>query len=264
MRRVVASAANLHRSSLRVRYALLWLVVGCGGLRSQATNLGSDVIDGLKAKEPELFDIERRLADSMASFVGQAVDVAVLSKAKGTWDTMLTRLNAESKVVIGRVAQGVERDLNNSIQVLVGENLELAENRLRGTTSRLVEQIRKDADPVVDGLAASLERAMRDRLRPVLIEIIAEASDSVARRVQALDRLVARSETGKQASRLLWGGLIGLGGLVVVGGLVWRRNSQREREAWEEVRKGLAPGQRGVIKEQLEQHGFGGQARRLD
>ena len=240
------------------------LLAGCSGVRSQATVLGSEVIAGVKATEPELFDIERRLADSMASFLGQAVDAAVLTRARGTWDTMLVRLNAESKVVVGQLAQGVERDLNRSIQVLVGENLELAESRLRRTTGRLIDDARRDADPLVDGLASSLERAMRDRLRPVLIEIISEASDSVARKVQAIDRLVATSETGKQASRLLWGALIGLGGIVVAGGLVWRRNSLRDRAAWQEIRNELAPGQRGALKEKLERQGYGGQAKRLD
>mgnify|MGYP001359792790 CR=1 FL=1 len=264
MNRAIVPATVARRFQTAGLWCWVLLAVGCGGLRNQATTLGSEVVAGVKATEPELFDIERRLADSMASFVGQAIDAAVLTKAKGTWDTMLARLNSESKVVVGRVAQGVERDLNRSIQVLVGENLELAENRLSGTTQRLVAQARRDADPLIDGLASSLERAMRDRLRPVLIEIITEASDSVARRVQALDRLVARSETGKQASRLMWGSLLGLGGVVAVGGLIWRRNSMRDRAAWDEIRKGLDPGQRGVLKEKLEQQGLEGQAKRLD
>ena len=235
----------------------------CGSVRSKATTLGSDVIASVRDQEPELFEIERRLADSAGAFVGRAVEDKVLARASGVWDTMLLKLNDQSKAVVGRVAQGVERDLNRSLQVMLAENLELADARGQRIVASVFENARGNVGPLVDTVMASMVIGLRDKLRPELIKVIGEAADSVSRRVKALDEQLAQSETGKGVGRLLWGLVIGLGVVVIGGGLAWRRSSTRTREAFRVAKAELekiAPFHRETVEQQLRNRGFARQA----
>lgn len=207
--------------------------MGCGGVKSQATSLGRDVVDALRSLEPEIFDIERRLADSAGVFIGRAVEQNVLARASGVWDSMLLRANEESRVIIRNVAQGVETDLNRSLQVLLQENLAVARTEGAAAADQVVQSamlsLRRNVDPLVETMSLSLARAMREELGPVMLEVINATADSLTRRVTVLDSLLADSETGRKASRTLWGVVIGLAGVLLVGGLwlrrerIWRR-----------------------------------------
>ena len=228
--------------------ALTVVAGGCGAVRSQATTLGTDVIGAVREKEPELFELQRQLADSMGSFLGRAVEDKVLTRASGVWDTMLLRMNDQSRAVVGRLAEGVERDLNRSLQVTLTENLDLA---------------RASVGPLIDTTLASLEAGMRGRLRPLLIHLIAEAADSVSDRIESLDRKLSQSPTGKNVARVLYV-LLGLLGVIVIGGgLAWRRSDVRTRRAFREVTARLqaaAPFQREAVQQDLRNKGFDRQA----
>jgi hypothetical protein len=218
---------------------------GCGAVRSQATTLGSDVVGAMRETQPELFEIERQLADSMAGFVGRAVEDKVLSRASGVWDTMLFKMNEQSKVVVGRLAQGVERDLNRSLQVMLSENMDLATEK---------------AAPLVDTLMRSLERGMRNQLQPVLIEILTRAGDSARIQLRLIDSIASTSRTGKQVSRMLYILLAGLAVTVIGGGFAWRRKTVRTREAFKLALASAAPVQRQAAQQDLRNQGFSREA----
>ena len=220
----------------------------CGAVRSQATNLGTDVVAAVREKEPELFELQRQLADSMGSFLGRAVEDKVLIRASGVWDTMLLKMNEQSRAVVGGLAQGVERDLNRSLQITLAENLGLA---------------RADLAPLIDTAIATLEAGVRGRLRPVLIQVIGEAADSVSSRIARLDSTVSRSPTGERAVRAVYGLVILLGVVLVAGGLAWRRNQVRNRRAFQALSSRLqaaAPFQRDALQQDLRNRGFDQQA----
>jgi hypothetical protein len=238
-----------HIARLHLLIALTLATGGCGAaVRSQATTLGDDVVGAMRETEPELFEIERRLADSMAGFVGRAFEDKVLSRASGVWDTMLLKMNEQSRVVVGGLAQGVERDLNRSLQVMLSENMELAT---------------RQASPLIDTAMSALERGMRDKLQPVLIEILKQAADSASGRLSAIDSMLAQSRTGKQASKVLYILLAGLGVIIIGGGLVWRRNEVRNKQAFRAAKAALesgAPFQRDAVQQTLRNQGFTRQA----
>lgn len=250
-----------------VRCNLLLLTValatGCGSFRSKAATLGSDILASVRDRQPELFELERQLADSAGAFVGRAVEDKVLTRASGVWDTMLLKLNDQSRAAVGRVAQGVERDLNRSLQVMLSENLELADAKGRRIVTSILDDARGNLGPLVDTTMGSLAAGIRERLRPVLIDVLGEAADSVSKRIAALDRQLAESETGKGVSRLLWGLVIGLGVVVIGGGLAWRRSFTRNREAFQVTKSALEsapPFHREAVEQQLRDLGFHKQA----
>jgi hypothetical protein len=251
----------------RISYRLICigvaLVAGCGGVRNKATTLGNDIIAGLKDQEPELFELERRLADSAATFVGRAVEDKVLTRASGVWDTMLLKVNDQSRLVVGRMAQGVERDLNRSLQVTLDENFRLADSSGRVMVARLVNSAlgaaRANSQPMIDEVMAALEKGLRGRLRPVLIEVIGEAGDSLARRIDALDSMLAKSKTGRGVSNLLWGLVIALGIIVIGGGIVWRRHTARTQRAFK-VAMNATTSSKPAVQQELRRQGFGRQA----
>lgn len=237
----------------RIRRCFLPLAVtvavgGCGAVRSQATNLGSDVVGAVRERQPELFEIERQLADSMAAFVGRAVEDKVLSRASGVWDTMLLKLNEQSKAVVGQLAQGVERDLNRSLQVMLSENLDLTSRESEDMINTLLASAAAKVGPLVDSL------------RPQVIRLISEAGESLSSRLVVVDRSLAESRTGKGLVRALWGSLIGLGVIVIGGGLAWRRTDKRNRRAFQAALQATPPLQREAVQQVLRNQGFDRQA----
>ena len=235
-------------------------LAGCNSFRSKATTLGSDVLAAVRDQQPELFEIERQLADSAGAFVGRAIEDKVLARATGVWDTMLLKLNDQSKAVVGRVAQGVERDLNRSVQVMLSENLELADARGRRIVASVFENAKGNLRPMVDSTMVSLSAGIREKLRPVLIEVIGEAADSVSRRIAALDRQLSQSETGRGVSRFLIALVAGLGVVVIGGGLAWRHTAIRNREAFRVATASLPSISREAIGQKLRDLGFQKQA----
>jgi hypothetical protein len=213
--------------------------------------MGTDVVGAVRETEPELFELERHLADSMGSFLGRAVEDKVLSRASGVWDTMLLKMNDQSRAVVGRLAEGVERDLNRSLQVLLSENLDLTSDEGAALVDRLLATATSRAGPLIDSL------------RGPLIKLISEAGDTLSSRLIIVDRTLARSETGKGVVRTLWGLVIGLAVIVIGGGLAWRRNDVRNRQAFRAARAALestAPVQRDVVQQVLRDQGFNRQA----
>lgn len=221
---------------------------GCGAVRSQATTLGSEVVGAVREKQPELFEIERTLADSMAAFIGRAVEDKVLSRASGVWDTMLLKLNEQSRAVVGQLAQGVERDLNRSLQVMLSENLDLTTRQGEELVNRLLASATVKVGPLVDSL------------RPQVIRLISEAGESLSSRLVIVDRNLAESRTGKGLVRALWGSLIGLGVIVIGGGLAWRRTEKRHRRAFQAALQAAPPFQRDAVQQVLRNQGFDRQA----
>ena len=220
-------------------------MAGCGAVRSQTSTLGSEVIGSVREKEPELFEIERTLADSMGSFMGRAVEDKVLTKASGTWDTMLLKMNEQSKVMVGQLAQGVERDLNRSLQVMLSENMDLASRR---------------TGPLVDDLMSSLEKGMRDKLQPVLVEILAQAGDSARAQLGRIDTLTSKSPTIKKLKTFVYILLAGIGVIVIGGGLAWRRKTVRAQQALKLALASAAPVQLEHAQQDLRTKGFGREA----
>lgn len=213
-------------------------------------------MSAVREQEPELFEVERQLADSAGSFVGRSIEDKVLTRASGVWDTMLIKLDDQSKSVVGRLAQGVERDLNRSLQVTLSENLDLVNHQL----DSVFATAHTNVGPLVDDAMSSLELGIQDRLRPVLIRVIGEAADSMSSRILALDRKLAHSETGKQVSTVLIVLASILGVTVIGGGLVWHRSAARTREAFQVALSTAAPIQREAAKAQLRDKGYGRQA----
>lgn len=246
------------RSGLRL--ALAFSLAACGTVRTQATNVGTEVVEALREKEPELFEIERQLADSAGNFIGRAIEDKVLTRASGVWDTMLLKMNEQSTVIMSRIAQGVERDLNRSLQVMLSENLELTNRQGALLLDTVFANARSNLGPLLDEAMIKLELGMRDRLRPVLIQVIGEAADSVSRRIKSLDRELAESDTVSTVSRLLWGLVAGLGIVVIGGGLAWRRATVRTRQAFRVAMASTPPIQRDAAQAQLRNQGFDRQA----
>ncbi len=207
--------------------------------------------------------MQRRLADSAGVFLGRAVEDQVLVRARGLWDTLLLKANDQTGVLIGRVARGVEHDLNRSLQVALDENLAIADARTRRLIGSALESATAGSGPLIDAVMASAELGIRERLRPVLIEVVAEAADSLSTRIRTLDRILAESETGKRISGLAYGIIAALGGVVVLGGLVWRRSEHRHRMALREAGDALrtfgVPQQDAVV-DRLRRRGFNRQA----
>ncbi len=114
---------------LQLPMALMLMLSGCGAFRGQAATLGTDVIGAVAKRSLRSSQIERRLADSMGAFLGRAVDDKVLSRASVVWDTMLVKMNEQTRIVVGQSAQGVERDLNRSVQVMLSDNFDLAHQK---------------------------------------------------------------------------------------------------------------------------------------
>jgi hypothetical protein len=236
---------------------------GCAGLRTEASDLGGDVVAAVREQEPELFDIEQRLADSMGAYLGRTVEDQVLLRARGTWDTMLLRLNEESRQVMGRVALGVERDVNRSLQVALDENLRLADSATRRLVVSALAGAREGAQPLIDDVMASLERGLRDRFRPVLLDVMNEVGDSLVSRIQVIDSTLAESRTGRRVSVLLYVVMATLGVIVIAGGLIWRRGERRHRQALQAAGAALqqlGAGQRAAVADELRSRGFGRQA----
>jgi hypothetical protein len=221
---------------------------GCGAVRNQATTLGSDVVGAVREQQPELFEIERTLADSMAAFMGRAVEDKVLSRASGVWDTMLLKMNEQSKVVVGQLAQGVERDLNRSLQVMVSENLDLTSRESEDLVNTLLASAANKVGPLLDSI------------RPQVIRLISEAGESLSSRLVIVDRNLAESKTGKGLVRALWISLIGLGVIVIGGGLAWRRTEKRNRKAFQAALQATPPFQREAVQQVLRNQGFDRQA----
>jgi hypothetical protein len=239
-----------------VLFTLALALAGCGAVRTQATNVGTDVVGALREKQPELFEIERQLADSAGTYIGRAVEDKVLTRASGVWDTMLLKMNEQSSAVVGRIAQGVERDLNRSLQVLLSENLELANRE----GASLVDSVFAKARNGLPQLIRDLKIGIDEELRPVLIRVIGEASDSVSRRIKTLDKELAESDTVGRVSELVW---VVIGGLIIMiigGGLVWRRNTVRTRDAFRVAMASTPPIQREAVQAQLRNRGFDRQA----
>ena len=216
-------------------------MAGCGAVRSQTSTLGSEVIGSVREKEPELFEIERTLADSMGSFMGRAVEDKVLTKASGTWDTMLLKMNEQSKVMVGQLAQGVERDLNRSLQVMLSENMDLASRR---------------TGPLVDDLMSTLEKGMRQRLQPVLVDVLKQAREEL----RITDSMLSESRAAKKGTTVLYIVLAALGIIVIGGGFAWRRKTVRTREAFKLALASTAPVQREAAQQNLRSKGFGREA----
>jgi hypothetical protein len=220
-------------------------MAGCGAIRSQTTTLGSDVIGSVREKEPELFEIERTLADSLGSFMGRAVEDKVLTKASGTWDTMLLKMNEQSKVMVGQLAQGVERDLNRSLQVMLSENMDLAS---------------RNAGPLVDTLMSHLQQGMRDKLQPVLVDILKQATDSAKRNLREIDSLIGGGTIVKQGTTALYIALAALAVIVIGGGFAWRRKTVRAQQALKLALASAAPVQLEHAQQDLRSKGFGREA----
>jgi hypothetical protein len=221
---------------------------GCGAVRSQATNLGSDVVGAIREKEPELFEIERQLADSMAAFVGSAVEDKVLSRASGVWDTMLLKVNEQSRVIVGQLAQGVERDLNRSVQVMLSENLDLADRRGGAVV-----------DTVFARAVASIGPLM-DTLRPELTLLVEEVTGVLSKRLKELDKQLKESETGKALVDVVWLIVGGLALTVIGGVLAWRLTEKRNRRAFQAALQATPPFQREAVQQVLRNQGFDRQA----
>jgi hypothetical protein len=221
---------------------------GCGAVRSQATNLGSDVVGAIREKEPELFEIERQLADSMAAFVGSAVEDKVLSRASGVWDTMLLKVNEQSRVIVGQLAQGVERDLNRSVQVMLSENLDLADRRGGAVV-----------DTVFARAVASIGPLM-DTLRPELTLLVEEVTGVLSKRLKELDKQLKESETGKALVDVVWLIVGGLALTVIGGVLAWRLTEKRNRRAFQAALQATPPFQREAVQRVLRNQGFDRQA----
>jgi hypothetical protein len=236
---------------LQIPMVMMLMLSGCGAFRSQATTLGTDVIGAVREKEPELFEIERQLADSMGAFLGQAVDDKVLSRASGVWDTMLVKMNEQSRIMVGQLAQGVERDLNRSVQVMLSENLDLAHQR-----GGLI------IDEVFSKAAGNIGPLM-DSLRPELTQVVEEVTTLLLKRIRELDEQLSQSPSGKRLVDVVWLVVAGLAVTVIGGGLAWRRNEVRNREAFRAAKAALessGPSQAQTVQQTLRDQGFHRQA----
>jgi hypothetical protein len=169
---------------------------------------------------------------------------------------MLLKMNDQSSVLVGRIAQGVERDLSRSLQVLLYENLELANRE----GASLVDSVFAKARAGLPELIRDLKTGIDEELRPVLIRVIGEASDSVSRRIKTLDKELAESDTVGRVSQLVWVVIVGLIIMIIGGGLVWRRNTVRTREAFRVAMASAPPLQREAVQAQLRDQGFQRQA----
>lgn len=228
--------------------AVMLALGGCGAIRNQATTLGSDVVGAVRETQPELFEIERTLADSMAGFLGRAIEDKVLSRASGLWDSMLIKLNEQSRVVVGQLAQGVERDLNRSVQVMLSENLELADQK----GGEVVNNVFSDAEDNIEPLM--------NKLRPQLTQLVNEVTGVLSVRLRELDKQLAESETGKTVVDVVWLVVAGLAVTVIGGGLAWRRTEKRNRQAFQAALQATPPFQRDAVQQVLRTQGFNRQA----
>jgi len=135
------------------RVAAATLLVAAAGACSIGRGIGRDVGTGIQESEPDLNAFERRLADSMASYLGGQLQVHVLDQARTTWNGMRSDAVAGMDTILTQTADAVRGELNAAVRDLLAQNLGTLEAGGEALVARLA-----------DSLTARLHGALADAL----------------------------------------------------------------------------------------------------
>lgn len=182
---------------------------GCGLATSSGRGFGRGVIAGIALDDTSLVQIERRLADSAGVFLGRALDEAVFVPMRATWDTMASTARTAADSAASSAARRVGEDFNLAVARLLNENLDLLESRSPGlarrTATAMTEELRRGligalstaADTFAVRLVTGITIKLEETFEPALHAVMQSVTDSLRRRIEAVDTTVAESRTAR-------------------------------------------------------------------
>lgn len=135
-------------------------MVGCGAARSAGSSLAAGAVARLTSEDSLLFALERRLTDSAGVFLRREFAGAVLRPARRTWDGMRGDVRDDADSVTARVAAQLRDDLNESLQELLGDNLDILERRATHLARAMADTL---TDALGRGLTTRLAAATHSR-----------------------------------------------------------------------------------------------------
>jgi type IV secretory pathway VirB2 component (pilin) len=179
--------------------ALLSSAVSCAKVKSSASEVGEIAVESARAQEPEILEFEKTLADSAGAYLGRAIRDEVLTRVTMMWDTLLSEAEAASDRIVTELAAKIQYDINHSLQLLIEDNLDLAERRGPKVVELLVASAMLEATHNVDALVSTAIRSasvgLRDDLKPMVLDVVNVLGDSLVLRIQEVDRALAESRT---------------------------------------------------------------------
>ncbi len=201
--------------------ALSLALTGCFAGRSVGRSIGAGALQTVTTQDSALIALQRRLFDSASVFLNDAFETAVLDPARVQFDSVSVVMRGTADSITAILTERVSSDLNESVQQLLGENLDLLEVRApllaRNTAEALTDELSKRlpsvlatiGDTLGQQLVAGITVGLREVLEPALHKIMVEVTDSLRLRIRQVDDTVAESDT-----------LVGLRSALIGGGLV--------------------------------------------
>jgi hypothetical protein len=212
---------------------------GCVVGRSVGRSIGAGAIEAVTKQDSALIAMEKRLLDTASERLNQTFETVVLEPARIQLDSLTVAIRASADSMALLFSRRIRTELNESVQLLLEENLDVLENRApllaRATARELSLELNRTlpgafaavGDTLGKQLVAGLAIGLRDALEPALHKIMLEVTDSLRIRIRQVDTTFAESKTlGGLRYTIIGGSLVFLLGIGALAFGYWRRQGR--------------------------------------
>ncbi|MFQ5538466.1 MAG: hypothetical protein ACE5GJ_13565 [Gemmatimonadota bacterium] len=232
-----------HTHTLRLLAALIpasMLLSGCGRIGHRITG---GAITALQEQEATVSALEHRLADTLASYLGDRIKEEVLAEVRTSWSGMRSEMISGIDTSLSHVSAALREDVNQSLQILIADNLDLLDRKSEAIADSLAVTLSRAMSDEVGRLLASLadsvgfnamkgvRRGIEDQVNPALAKTLEELRLLVREQVKLLIAPERKAST-EGAERPWWGRLgfgVGILALIWIGAVHFHHSRELKR-----------------------------------